>query len=167
VWIRESTQAGLAESGLIQSGSHQQSHLVVANAHPAARQPQSKPFLFLLLLLRPCSSGQLSVTSSMMGPMDMGLGGPTVFPSTETRLWSAIIHFVGASICAFCFARRLEAGEGADLYSWRGLGHLPWARWCAVLVFITSYVPASGPSLAFRTIFSLSGLLQMGIRGIQ
>ncbi|KAH7101612.1 hypothetical protein BKA62DRAFT_170861 [Auriculariales sp. MPI-PUGE-AT-0066] len=70
----------------------------------------------------------------------LGSMGPTVFPTSGMRVLSALIHFTGASICAFCFARRSATGpDGADMLTMRGLANVPWTRWCVIFVFIDSW----------------------------
>ncbi|KZW02625.1 hypothetical protein EXIGLDRAFT_829153 [Exidia glandulosa HHB12029] len=61
----------------------------------------------------------------------------TIFPSAGLRILSNIIHYLGVSICAYCFARRSSMDK---LWTWHGCTALSFAKFCILAVFLDSWV---------------------------
>ncbi|KAH7108376.1 hypothetical protein BKA62DRAFT_19649 [Auriculariales sp. MPI-PUGE-AT-0066] len=68
----------------------------------------------------------------------------TIFPSVGERVLSNLITIVGISACAFCFARR---SASLDLFSWRTITSMSWARMCVYLMFIDTWLFLVGSSI--------------------
>ncbi|KAH7097520.1 hypothetical protein BKA62DRAFT_623817, partial [Auriculariales sp. MPI-PUGE-AT-0066] len=68
----------------------------------------------------------------------------TIFPSVGGRILSNLITIIGISACAFCFARR---SASVDLFSWRTLSGMSWARMCVYLMFIDTWLFLVGSSI--------------------
>ncbi|KAF9078373.1 hypothetical protein BDP27DRAFT_1309489 [Rhodocollybia butyracea] len=58
----------------------------------------------------------------------------TMFPSKGVQVLSCLIYILGTSILTHCLSRRLLMEE------WSGVMLMPWARICALLVFVDSWL---------------------------
>ncbi|KZP02774.1 hypothetical protein FIBSPDRAFT_1055657, partial [Athelia psychrophila] len=63
-------------------------------------------------------------------------GSSSMFPSPGTRLLSACVAFLGVSILAHCFSRRLASERLTTIRGWRDL---TWPRFCILVVMLVSW----------------------------
>ncbi|KAI5117367.1 hypothetical protein M0805_002480 [Coniferiporia weirii] len=67
---------------------------------------------------------------------DPGAGPYAVFPNHAYQILSNCIHILGASILAFCFARRTQSDSFLSRLWW---SNLSWARLLVILIFLDSW----------------------------
>ncbi|KAL5633831.1 hypothetical protein ACGC1H_005871 [Rhizoctonia solani] len=60
-----------------------------------------------------------------------------VFPNQSMQTLSSVVHLLGCSVIAFCFARRTTADP---FFSWQTWWSMSWPRLCVLLVFLDSWL---------------------------
>ncbi|KLO14797.1 hypothetical protein SCHPADRAFT_939215 [Schizopora paradoxa] len=68
---------------------------------------------------------------------DPSEGSFVVFPSHAHQILSSFIQILGASLLAYCFARRTDS---ENLGSRSGWANLTWAKLCVILLFLDSWI---------------------------
>ncbi|CAE7130809.1 unnamed protein product [Rhizoctonia solani] len=60
-----------------------------------------------------------------------------VFPNQSMQALSSIVHLLGCTVLAFCFARRTT---GEAFFSWQTWWNMSWPRLCVLMVFLDSWL---------------------------